>query len=51
MALSGEPTLQVFYEHLNRNARPADAPRLSVLLHGLPVRFFETFGSPVQAVA
>lgn len=38
-------------QRLDRNARPADAPRLSVLLHGLPARFFETFGSPAQAVA
>lgn len=38
-------------QRLARNARPADAPRLSVLLHGLPVRFFETFSSPAQAVA
>lgn len=38
-------------QRLARNARPADAPRLSVLLHGLPARFFETFGSPAQAVA
>jgi hypothetical protein len=38
-------------QRLARNTRPADALRLSVLLHGLPVRFFETFGSPVQAVA
>ncbi|HEU5379756.1 MAG TPA: hypothetical protein VFV38_30395 [Ktedonobacteraceae bacterium] len=38
-------------QRLARNARPADAPRLSVLLHSLPARFFETFGSPAQAVA
>jgi hypothetical protein len=38
-------------QRLDRNTRPADAPRLSVLLHGLPARFFETFGSPAQAVA
>jgi len=38
-------------ERLARNARPADAPRLCVLLHGLPSRFFETFGSSRQAVA
>ena len=36
---------------LARNARLANAPRLSGLLHGLPARFFETFGSPHQAVA
>lgn len=36
---------------LARNTRPADAPRLSVLLHGLPARFFATFGSPAQTVA
>jgi hypothetical protein len=36
---------------LARNARPADAPRLTVLFHGLPARFFETFGSSVQARA
>jgi hypothetical protein len=34
-----------------RNARPAEAPTLSVLLHGLPTRFFESFGSPAQTVA
>jgi hypothetical protein len=38
-------------QRLVRNARPADALRLSVLLHGIPARFFETFGSPAQAVA
>jgi hypothetical protein len=38
-------------QRLARNARPTDAPRLIVLLHGLPARFFETFGSPPQAVA
>lgn len=38
-------------QRLARNARSADAPRLSVLLHGLPARFFETFGSPAQAAA
>jgi hypothetical protein len=38
-------------ERLACNARPPDAPRLCVLLHGLPSRFFETFGSPHQAVA
>jgi len=38
-------------QRLARNARPTDAPRLTVLLHGLPVRFFETFGSSAQAVA
>jgi hypothetical protein len=38
-------------QRLARNARPADAPRLMVLLHGLPARFFETFGSSAQAVA
>jgi hypothetical protein len=36
---------------LARNARPTDAPRLTVLLHGLPARFFETFGVPAQAAA
>lgn len=38
-------------ERQARNARPADAPRLCVLLHGLPVHFFETFGSPCQTAA
>jgi hypothetical protein len=38
-------------QRLARNARPADVPRLSVLLHGLPSRFFETFGFPRQVVA
>ena len=38
-------------QRLARNARSADASRLSVLLHGLPTRFFETFGSPAQTVA
>jgi hypothetical protein len=37
-------------QRLARNARPADAPRLTALLHGLPARFFESFGSPGQAV-
>jgi hypothetical protein len=38
-------------QRLARNARPADAPRLTVLWHGLPTRFFETFGAPAQAAA
>jgi len=38
-------------QRLARNARPADAPRLCVLFHGLPVHFFETFGSPCQTAA
>jgi hypothetical protein len=38
-------------QRLTRNARPADAPRPDVLLHGLPTRFFETFGSKRLAVA
>jgi hypothetical protein len=38
-------------QRLARNARPADGHSLTVLLHGLPARFFETFGSPAQAVA
>lgn len=38
-------------QRLARNARPADAPTLAVLLHGLPAHFFETFGSLAQAVA
>lgn len=38
-------------QRLARNARLADAPRLSVLLHGLPVRFFDTFGSSCQTAA
>lgn len=38
-------------QRLARNARPADAPRLCVLLHGLPVHFFETFGSARQTAA
>ena len=38
-------------QRLARNARPANAPRLFVLLHGLPARFFETFASPAPAVA
>jgi hypothetical protein len=38
-------------QRLARNARPADAPGLCVLLHGLPVDFFETFGSACQTAA
>ncbi|HEY1353868.1 MAG TPA: hypothetical protein VGF67_30020 [Ktedonobacteraceae bacterium] len=38
-------------QRLARNARPADAPTLCVLFHGLPTRFFETFGTPRQTVA
>lgn len=38
-------------QRLARNARPADASRLTVLFHGLPARFFETFGTPRQAAA
>lgn len=38
-------------QRLARNARPANASRLFVLLHGLPARFFETFASPAPAVA
>ncbi len=38
-------------QRLARNARSADAPSLTVLLHGLPTRFFETFASSTQAVA
>jgi hypothetical protein len=38
-------------QRLARNARPADVPRLTVLLHGLPARFFETFGTPPPAQA
>jgi hypothetical protein len=34
-----------------RNARPADAPRLSVLLHGLPTHCFETVGFSRQVAA
>ena len=38
-------------QRLARNARATDAPRLSVLFHGLPDHFFETFGSLAQIVA
>lgn len=38
-------------QRLARNARPEDAPSLTVLLHGLSVRFFETFGTAAQAAA
>jgi hypothetical protein len=38
-------------QRLARNARPADAPSLSVLLHGLPTHFFETFRFQPLAVA
>jgi len=38
-------------ERLGRNARPTSAPSLDVLLHGLPARFFETFGSQNRTVA
>ncbi|WP_157508238.1 hypothetical protein [Ktedonobacter racemifer] len=38
-------------QRLARNARPANAPRLGALLHGLPTHFFERFGSPAQAGA
>lgn len=38
-------------QHLAHNARPAEAPRLCVLLHGLPSGFFETFDSSRQPAA
>jgi hypothetical protein len=38
-------------QRLARNARPAEAPRLCVLLHGLPSRFFETFDPSRQPAA
>jgi hypothetical protein len=38
-------------ERLARNARRASAPRLCVLLHGLPSRFFETFNPSHQPTA
>jgi len=38
-------------QRLARNARPADAPRLTVLFHGLPAHFFALFDSPGHAIA
>jgi len=38
-------------QRLARNARPADAPRLIVTLHGLPSTFASTFGFELLATA
>ncbi len=38
-------------QRLARNARPADAPRLSVTLHGLPATFAHSFGFDLLAIA
>ncbi len=38
-------------QRLTRNARPSDAPRLSVMLHGLPSAFVASFGFALQATA
>jgi hypothetical protein len=38
-------------ERLTRNARPADAPRLVVTLHGLPATFAHSFGFDLLATA
>jgi hypothetical protein len=38
-------------QRLARNARPADAPRLIVTLHGLPATFASTFGFDLLAAA
>lgn len=38
-------------QRLTRNARPSDAPRLCVTLHGLPVTFARAFGFELLATA
>ena len=38
-------------QRLSRNARPADAPRLIVILHGLPASFAAAFGFDLLAAA
>jgi len=38
-------------QRLARNARPADAPRLVVTLHGLPATFASSFGFDLLATA
>ena len=38
-------------QRLARNARPVDAPRLIVTLHGLPVPFAAAFGFDLLATA
>ena len=38
-------------QRLARNARPADAPRLIVTLHGLPATFASSFGFDLRATA
>src|SRR5260370_1446284 len=38
-------------ERLTRNARPSDAPRLVVTLHGLPTTFAHSFGFDLLATA
>jgi hypothetical protein len=38
-------------QRLNRNARPSDAPSLTVTLHGLPATFAHTFGFDLLATA
>jgi hypothetical protein len=38
-------------QRLARNARPEDAPRLIVTLHGLPATFASAFGFDLLAAA
>ncbi|MBO0795658.1 MAG: hypothetical protein J2P36_32615 [Ktedonobacteraceae bacterium] len=38
-------------QRLARNARPSDAPRLVVTLHGLPTTFARSFGFDLLATA
>ncbi len=38
-------------QRLARNARPSDAPRLSVTLHGLPATFAQSFAFDLLAIA
>jgi hypothetical protein len=38
-------------QRLTRNARPADAPRLVVTLHGLSATFDRSFGFDLLAIA
>jgi hypothetical protein len=38
-------------QRLARNARPTDAPRLSITLHGLPATFAHAFGFELLATA
>lgn len=38
-------------QRLTRNARPVDAPRLSVTLHGFPATFAHSFGFDLLAIA